>query len=123
MNEPIVYKTKNCAILSMHFQIDLYGERDLYSGKGGLAQVVGRGLGEAVAESFSESPDSAESVLSSSSVALAEAFNSLIEEGWVPQSTGFGGAGSGRTQPTHGYIFVQIFTKPKKTTKKTTKSK
>ena len=117
MYEPIVYKTKNCAILSMHFGYDLYGEIDMGGGRGGLATAVGRGLGKAAADALSEDSATPEEVLTDSTVALAEAFDKLIEEGWVPLSSGFGGAGSGRSNPYHGYIFVQVFTKPKKTTK------
>ena len=120
MNEPIVYKTKHCAILSMHFRIDLDGEVDSFAGGGGgVGQVIGRGIGKAIAEGMTDRVDDPSDILANNSVALADAYNALIEEGWVPQSTGFGGAGSGRTSPKHEYIFVQIFTKANKTTKKT----
>ena len=118
MNEPIVYKTKHCAILSMHFTILSDGEGDFYAGGGsGAGKVIGRAIGEGLASSFSEDYLSPEQVLSNQSVALADAYSALIDEGWVPQSTGFGGAGAGRTTHNHGYIFMQIFTKPKEKVK------
>lgn len=119
MNEPIVYKKRHCAILSMHFEIELMGEVDSFAGGGGgVGQVIGRGVGKALAEGLTERADDPSQVLANNSVLLADAYNALIEEGWVPQSTGFGGAGSGRTHPKHGYIFVQIFTKSKEEVKK-----
>jgi len=124
MNEPIVYKTKHCAILSMHFKIELMGEADSFAGGGGgVGQVVGRGIGKAIGAAITDRVDAPSQVLANNSVLLADAYNALIEEGWVPQSTGFGGAGSGRSYPQHEYIFVQIFTKAKKTTKKMAKDK
>lgn len=124
MNEPIVYKTKHCAILSMHFKIELMGEADSFAGGGGgVGQVVGRGIGKAIAAGMTDRVDDPSQVLANNSVLLADAYNALIEEGWVPQSTGFGGAGAGRTRHNHGYIFIQLFTKAKKTKKKITKDK
>tara|TARA_Y100000768_G_scaffold37595_1_gene24584 strand:- start:1799 stop:2260 length:462 start_codon:yes stop_codon:yes gene_type:complete len=125
---PLVYKTKNCAILSMHFSIHVDGEGDYYAGGGaGVGKVVGRALGEAVGEalagSLSDEFQSPEMILSDQSVALADAYSALIDEGWIPQSTGFGGAGAGRTIHNHGYIFIQLFTKAKKTYEKISKSK
>ena len=118
MNEPIVYKTKHCAILSLHFSIYIDGEGDYLTGGGrGVGKVVGRALGEAVAANLREDDPTPEEILTNQSVSLAEAYNSLIEEGWIPQSTGFGGAGAGRTTHNHGYIFIQIFTKPKEKVK------
>ena len=125
---PLVYKTKNCAILSMHFSIHVDGERDYYAGGGsGVGKVAGRALGEAFGEvlagSLSDELQSPEMILSDQSVALADAYSALIDEGWIPQSTGFGGAGAGRTTHNHGYIFIQLFTKAKKTYEKISKSK
>ena len=119
MNEPIVYKTKHCAILSMHFEIQKSGETDVHAGNvsGSVGRAVGRSIGKAIAEGMADRVDDPSEVLANNSVALADAYNALIEEGWVPQSTGFGGAGSGRTSPQHEYIFVQIFTKPKEKVK------
>ena len=125
MNEPIVYKTRHCAILSMHFEIQKSGETDVHAGNvsGSIGRAVGRSIGQGIAEEWSGRVDDPSQVLANNSVALADAYNALIEEGWVPQSTGFSGAGSGRTRPQHEYIFVQIFTKAKKTKKKITKDK
>tara|TARA_B100000965_G_C19528554_1_gene729999 strand:+ start:130 stop:474 length:345 start_codon:yes stop_codon:yes gene_type:complete len=113
MNEPIVYKTKNCAILSMHFEIQKSGETDVHAGNitGSVGRAVGRSIGKAISEDITDRLDDPEKVLANNSVALADAYNALIEEGWIPQSAGFSGAGSGRTHPQHEYIFVQIFTK------------
>ena len=120
MNEPIVYKTRHCAILSMHFEIQKSGETDVHAGNvtGSVGRAVGRSIGKAISEGLTDRLDDPSQVLANNSVLLADAYNALIEEGWVPQSTGFGGAGSGRSYPQHEYIFVQIFTKPKEEVKK-----
>ena len=113
VNEPIVYKTKNCAILSMYFQLEPNGEVDSFAGGGGAGRALGRAMGKSLVDSFIDR-DSPDTILASNTIALADAFNQLIDEGWTPQSPGFGGAGSGRTNPTHAYIFIQIFIKSKK---------
>jgi hypothetical protein len=106
MLEPIVYKTKHCAILAIHFTRKKRGEID--SGGRGGAYTLGKAIGGSY-----KGGRPMRDILEEKSIVIADACNALMEEGWIPQSSGFSGAGVGREKPSQDYIFIQLFTKPK----------
>ncbi len=81
-NDINVYKTDNCIFLTAYL-----------------------GLEAGAFEKISQK------TLESWTVKVGDAVNSLIEEGWNPINSGFGGGGSGQYTSRMGLVYTMVFTK------------